>query len=662
MDKVNKVKFNNQNMEEVVNVLYTFIKLANFPLTILDCNGIYIFCNMKAAEIIGKSMNEIIGHNYCSFYPPKEIEYITAQIERLKHSKKIFHFNRSKNEKTLDVYFYPILNKEGNVEKIVTTSRDITRYKKIEKKLRATKVDLKKLNIALEQKIEKRINSLKISEEKFRTLFENLVVNLFILDYNGVFQIINKKAADFLDSTPKNIIGKSLGDVLPKKSAEKYLKRIQSVYDSNREVISEDTLIMPKGKRSFLINEQPLRNHNNNVTSVLSAIIDITDRKDSELKLKESESRFKQMVELSILGIIIVQDNKAVFMNKKSKDIMEISDLKMKGPYDEIIREIITIEDQKRILEYISKRQKGEKDSPKHYFTKIRSYSGQLKYLEVFAQSIMYYNKPADFVSFIDITKLKEYEQELEEVNISLEQKVEARTKELKKIQQKLIRKEKLSTIGQISGGIAHELRNPLGVISNSIYFLNMKINNKDVKVKKHLDIIKHELNTCNQIISDLLNFTKTESPNLKKVNINNLINHIINDMEIPKNIEIEKNFALETLNFFVDQRQIQQAFQNLILNAFQAMPLGGILEIKTYKEENMINISFKDTGEGIVEENLKIIFEPLFTTKAKGFGLGLSIVKDIITRHNGMIDVESKINTGSTFIIKLPTLKREDT
>lgn len=659
MDKINRVR--NQNMKEVANTLFTFIKFANFPVTIIDCNGIYYFCNKKAAEIMGKSMNEIIGHNYRSFHTPKEIEDITILIERLKHSKEIFQFKKSYNEKTLIVSFYPILNKEGNVEKIVTTSRDITEYQRIEKKLRNTKVDLKKLNIELEQKIEKRITSLKISEEKFRILFENLVVNIVIFDYNGVFQLINKKAAEYLGSTSKSIIGKSLCDVLPKKAAERYLKRIQRVYDSNIGVISEDTLEMSWGKRTFLINEQPLRNQNNVITGVISASIDISDRKNSELKLKESERRFKQMAEISLLGITIVQDNKIMFINQKSRDILEIPHLKLEAPYDEIVRDMLAIEDQKRFLEYISKRQKEETDAPNFYSTKIYSYSGHLKYVEVCAQSISYYNKPADFISFIDITKLKKYEKELEELNINLEQKVEARTKELKETQQKLIRKEKLATIGKLSGGIAHELRNPLGVISNSIYFLNMKINNKEVKVIKHLNIIKHELNICNQIISDLLNFTKTKSPNFSKVNINSAINDLINNMEIPKNIDIEKKFALEIPDLFVDQRQIQQAFQNLILNAFQAMPLGGILEIKTYKEENMVNISFKDTGEGILNKNLKKIFEPLFTTKAKGFGLGLSIVKDIITSHNGTIDVESKIDTGSTFIIKLPILKSED-
>ncbi len=227
--------------------------------------------------------------------------------------------------------------------------------------------------------------------------------------------------------------------------------------------------------------------------------------------------------------------------------------------------------------------------------------------------------------------------------------------------QEQLYRKEKLATIGKIAGSIGHEIRNPLGVISNSTYFLNIKLKDSDGKVKKHLNILQREILRVNQIVSDLLDFARIKQLVFKEVDINIFIKDILENFKFPENIILKKHLDAELPRIQIDSNQIQQAFQNIILNAIQAMPEGGKLEIKTLTSENTVEIVFKDTGVGIPRENLQKIFEPLFTTKATGIGFGLSIVKDIVESHKGMIYVESEVDVDTSFTVKLPILIKEE-
>jgi len=251
--------------------------------------------------------------------------------------------------------------------------------------------------------------------------------------------------------------------------------------------------------------------------------------------------------------------------------------------------------------------------------------------------------------------------EELRNHHSQLEELVKERTIDLIKSQEQLYRKEKLATIGKIAGSIGHEIRNPLGVISNSTYFLNIKLKDSDGKVKKHLNILQREILRVNEIISDLLDFARIKQPVFKEVDINIFIKDILENFKFPENIILKKHLDAELPRIQIDSNQIQQAFQNIILNAIQAMPEGGKLEIKTLTSENTVEIVFKDTGVGIPRENLQKIFEPLFTTKARGIGLGLSIVKDIVESHNGMIYVESEVDVGTSFTVKLPILRKEE-
>lgn len=255
-----------------------------------------------------------------------------------------------------------------------------------------------------------------------------------------------------------------------------------------------------------------------------------------------------------------------------------------------------------------------------------------------------------------ELTKRKRAEEKLNEYSEKLEEIVEQRTKELRVAQEELVRKEKLAVLGQLSGGIGHELRNPLGAIKNASYFLNMVLEEPEPDVKETLKIIENEVETSERIISSLLSFARPKPPLMRKVNINNVVEEKLSRTVIPENIDVVNQLDDALPSILVDPDQLGQVFGNIILNAIQAMPKGGRLIIKSeISSPEEVATSFVDTGMGISEENLKRLFKPLFTTKAKGIGLGLAITKILVEGHGGTIEVQSEIGKGSTFTVKLP-------
>ena len=222
-------------------------------------------------------------------------------------------------------------------------------------------------------------------------------------------------------------------------------------------------------------------------------------------------------------------------------------------------------------------------------------------------------------------------------------------------IENKLVRSKRLAFLGQLAGSVSHEIRNPLGVISNSIYFLNMNLKDADKKVKDHLNIMQIQINRSVQIIGDLLTFLKTTPISLNECDLNKLVAGKLAELEVPSNISVKKQFDsnLQTVN--LAQQKILEMCSNIISNAIHAMPQGGILEVKTVLKDSFVELIFKDTGEGISKENLENIYEPLFSTKVVGTGFGLAITKKYVDEHKGRINVESEEGKGTTLTIELP-------
>ena len=259
--------------------------------------------------------------------------------------------------------------------------------------------------------------------------------------------------------------------------------------------------------------------------------------------------------------------------------------------------------------------------------------------------------------------ELRTSNEELEAANEELRvvnEELQAANEELKETQEQLIRSERLAAIGQLAGGVGHELRNPLGAIKNAAYYIKGKIakselGQKEPRVMEFLDIMDDEVNTSNKIINDLLGFSRIGKPSVSPTRIEKVIEDALSHTAIPENIELTKRLDTDLPEVNIDPDQVHQVLVNMILNAVQAMPEGGKLTIGAREKNEFLEVKIADSGCGIPEEAVGKIFDPLFTTKAKGIGLGLAVCKSIIDRHGGYIEVKSKVGRGTTFSIKLP-------
>ncbi len=227
--------------------------------------------------------------------------------------------------------------------------------------------------------------------------------------------------------------------------------------------------------------------------------------------------------------------------------------------------------------------------------------------------------------------------------------------------QQALKQSEKLAGMGQLSAGIAHELNNPLGVITMYANILKDETS-KDDPVYKDLELIVEQTERCKNIVGGLLNFARKNQVYPVEVNMADFILRSIDSIIHPDNVEIKFINQIADPSAKIDKDQMMQVMTNLEKNAVEAMPEGGILTITLNGSEKDVQISFKDTGTGIPEENMEKIFTPFFTTKelGKGTGLGLPLIYGIVKMHRGQIHVESNADprkgpTGTTFNLKLP-------
>ena len=230
--------------------------------------------------------------------------------------------------------------------------------------------------------------------------------------------------------------------------------------------------------------------------------------------------------------------------------------------------------------------------------------------------------------------------------------------KEKEKLEEQLARSEKLAALGHLISGVAHEIRNPLGIIRATVQVMEREFNEVE-GIDEYIKVVKEQSDRESKVIQELLDYARPSRSNFSPININLLLKnvltftkHYMREKNISMDLKLEEGLP-ETI---LDGDKIKQVLINIIINGCEAMEKGGIFTISTTLKNNYVAVSFNDTGVGMDETQLKNIFNPYYTTKPSGTGLGLSISNSIIEMHGGYIDVESKKNIGTIFTIYLPT------
>jgi signal transduction histidine kinase len=213
---------------------------------------------------------------------------------------------------------------------------------------------------------------------------------------------------------------------------------------------------------------------------------------------------------------------------------------------------------------------------------------------------------------------------------------------------------ERLAAIGQISGGVAHELRNPLNVVKTSVYYLLNAKNPTPEKTAEHLRRIERQVDVADGVTTALSDFAKLPLPQLEPFDVEHCLREILEVTTIPENVKVSVDCDPELPYVQGDRRQFSIVFGNIIRNARDAMPDGGKLTITATHTDSNVEVAIADTGVGIQPEDLKQIHEPLYSTKARGIGLGLAITRAILEKHKTELDVQSQVGAGSIFTVKI--------
>ena len=501
--------------------------------------------------------------------------------------------------------------------------------------------------------------ALRQSEEKYRTIFEFTREAIIVSVPSGRILSANPAAAAILGyDSPQELVG-MLGaelyvDLGQRKAVQAALLSKGYIEDMELTLKKKDgTPVHVLGSSTIHKDQQgkPLR--------VESIWMDITERKKAEESLRQSEEKLRVMFQTVAEGIVVTDlEGNILDVNEAAarqgghskeettgRNLFEITSPKERARAMKNLKRLMT-EEHHGPVEYAFLRKDGTEFPGEVNTCLIRDASGN----------------PAGFIAVTrDITERKRMEAQLKEYSENLERLVEVRTRELEDAQEKLVRTEKLAAIGQLAGGVGHELRNPLAAIKTSAYFLKMKLGNTaEEKVVKHLDMLENQVDACDKIINDLLDFSRPGRSNIGEVDINQVVQELVKTIGAPENVEVSTSLAADPAKVMADSGQLERVFSNLISNAIQAMPGGGRLSLSTSRNGGFVKVKVADTGVGIPPENLDKVFEPLFTTRAKGTGLGLAIARALAERQGGIIEVESQVGKGTTFTVRLPVAGKE--
>lgn len=532
----------------------------------------------------------------------------------------------------------------------------------LQQELAETNHEVMALTVDLEKRVDERTaelreeieerkrveQALRQSEERFRVVMKASPIVMAITDRDLRYVWIENPHRDF---DAESVIGKRDDELADNEATRRFMDVKRRVLEEEKGIRTEITFPLSEGTVTYDVTAEPLHDPEGNVIGVTTASLDITRRRQAEIALKQYSEHLEDMVEKRTQELEAAHQRikEALTLNRA---IITASPLGITA-YDASCTCILANE---AISEILEKPREEILDNDFRNITEWETSGMRQAAEEVLATGeFLRLNMRRTLASGKEVWlehRFHPFEIEGKRHLLVVTDDVTAR----RMMHERMIRQEKLATLGQLSGSVSHELRNPLGAIKNAAYFLTLAVDSPDPDVQESLEILEREVNRSEVIISTLLNFARAEPPAFQPVNLNQLLKERTLQNEIPKSVHVVHHLDDEIPDVPADPNQLRRVFGNLIDNAVEAMPDGGQLTVVTApKGDDAVAISITDTGEGISRANQAKIFEPLFTTKTEGIGLGLAMADSLIRGHGGTITVKSEEGEGSTFTVVLP-------
>ncbi len=503
-----------------------------------------------------------------------------------------------------------------------------------------------------------------LDKERLNDILENIPSAVMVTEKFGVKVIYaNKRAIELLGMNPCGLelgnlavkIYKLDGTICPTEELYTYraLFKEETTRGAPPEIIEQ-----VNGKR-FTVNvaAKPLCDKEGKANAAVTIFDDVTEGVKTQEALRESEERLKMAQRIAHVGSweYYVKEDKAIW----SEELFRIFGLKPQRYGPNTTDYVARIYPQDR--EAINKTMEqmlftGGLLSKASFDYRIIRQDGSMRVIhsERMVREVGEDKKPTRIAGIEqDITERKQIEQKVEDYAKNLERLVDERTKQLKDA-------ERLATIGQTAGMIGHDIRNPLQAIAGELFLIKQDVDSSpDSQYKRNtqesLGTIQEQIDYINKIISDLQDYARPLKPELVEVDLRRAIPQLLSTVNVPNNIHAFAECDKELSKLNLDLTFLKRILVNLATNAIQAMPNGGKLKIRIFEEGDNVFIITADTGVGIPDEIKPKIFQPLMTTKSKGQGFGLAVVKRLVEAQGGTITFESKVGAGTQFKITFP-------
>ncbi|MDR1992757.1 MAG: PAS domain S-box protein [Nitrososphaerota archaeon] len=634
--KNNHHKKNHTNPPQKTNqALTTILENIQDGLIIVDNNWNIRYITQRAAKTLNIETKKNIDKNFWHQFPkyqktPLEKNLRTAMTQKNNHH---FEWHNPTTDTTWEISTYPKNNT------LVITWQNITKRKKQEKNLHLNN-----------ERHAKAFNHCQTA------LLITRLTDGYLIDANEAFLLT-------FGFNRKEIIGNTTAklNIYPDPNTRKNFTHILQTQTTihNIEVLMQTKTGNPI---TLITSIDPITINGQNYT--LCTFTDITERKKFETIRKENEEHLKLSQHLAHMGNWAhhITENKTVW----SDELYHIFNLQPDKyePDRETHKNYIHPDDFERVAKIADTfALEGKLDESTFFDYRIVLADGTIRDLhtEHTITEVDKEGKPTKIMGIEqDITERKKAEQQLELHRRYLEQLVEERTNQLAD-------SERLATIGQTAGMVGHDIRNPLQAIMSSLYLIKedlalMTESEEKKDVLQELDVIGEQVSYIDKIIADLQDYARPIKPEYAEVDIAELIDSIFQAVRLPSMVTLRVNIdALPKLR--TDPTLIRRTLTNLVNNAIQVMGEGGVLTIRTYQSSKAGNvvIEVEDTGGGVPIEAQDKIFTPLFTTKSKGQGFGLAVVKRITDALGGAISFKSQEGKGAKFIIELPANQSEN-
>jgi two-component system sporulation sensor kinase A len=573
----------------------------------IDENGSLQFMNRAAFAATGYAEEDFHrGLNAFHMFAPAEHDRATEGIQRIMTGE------------TMGGHEFTALRRDGTTFPVIAYTAPVMRGGK------AVGVRGIVVDITERKRMEE---ALRVSEERFRGIAERSIDGIFELDLEGRVTYVSPSVESALGYKPEEVIGTRMERYLSESEIPKIASNFAALMKGMDVLGLQGEMLRKDGTHvSAELNASPIF-RDGRIVGVQGIVRDVTERRKMENALRESEERYRRLLE-SMSEHIAVLDSELRYV--LANDALTRS---VKIPREQLLgkklTEIFPGIEKSAFFEAGQRVMKSRKPA-----TLTDEYSfedGQTRWFETHIypvpEGIMYVAT--------DITKRKQMEEAL-------------------------LKSQRLGAIGELAAMVGHDLRNPLTGIAGATYNLKRHLGKRiDIETREALKIIEQDIRYSDKIINDLLEYSREIHLEVRETTAKSITRDALAHLSVPRKIHLADSTKNQP-RIMVDTEKMRRVFVNLIKNAVDAMPKGGTLRIASKKSDGNLEIVLADTGTGMTRETIDRLWSPLFTTKAKGMGLGLPIAKRLVEAHGGSIRVESKVGKGSAFTVTLPVRSKQ--